>query len=310
MENKIEVIGIDHGWSGMKTVHEVFTSGCKEISTEPAFTGNLLEFGGKYYKIGSRRLEVKDTKVTDENYYMLTLAAVAKELKIRGRKTARVLLAVGLPLTRFGDEKKDFIAYLSKAKEVSFTFEKERYHISIENVCVYPQCYAAVVDRIDKFPERQLVVDVGSWTVDIMPIINRLPDESACVTQPHGIIICIQQINKECMRQLNAEVDEYDIQKVMANGVGDLPDKYQEIIKKEIRSYCQKIYHNLRELGYNMDLTQIIFVGGGAGVMKRFGGLEQKNIQYTEDVRANAKGYEMLGNAYLAQAQKQKRRMG
>ena len=47
-----------------------------------------------------------------------------------------------------------------------------------------------------------------------------------------------------------------------------------------------------------------IFVGGGAGVMKRFGGLEQKNIQYLEDVKANAKGYEMLGNAYLAQAQK------
>ena len=55
-----------------------------------------------------------------------------------------------------------------------------------------------------------------------------------------------------------------------------------------------------------MDLTQIIFVGGGAGVMKRFGGLEQKNIQYIEDVKANAKGYEMLGNAYLAQAQKRK----
>lgn len=59
-------------------------------------------------------------------------------------------------------------------------------------------------------------------------------------------------------------------------------------------------------LGYNMDLTQIIFVGGGAGVMKRFGGLEQKNIRYLEDVKANAKGYEMLGNAYLAQAQKRK----
>ena len=58
-----------------------------------------------------------------------------------------------------------------------------------------------------------------------------------CVTQPHGIITCIQQINKECVRQLNAEVDEYD-------------------------------------------------------------------IQYLEDVKANAKGYEMLGNAYLAQAQK------
>ena len=40
--------------------------------------------------------------------------------------------------------------------------------------------------------------------------------------------------------------------------------------------------------------------------MKRFGSLEQRNIQYIEDVKANAKGYEMLGNAYLAQAQKRK----
>lgn len=50
MDNKIEVIGIDHGWSGMKTVHEVFTSGCKEISTEPAFTSQFayLWFGNPH----------------------------------------------------------------------------------------------------------------------------------------------------------------------------------------------------------------------------------------------------------------------
>ena len=187
-----------------------------------------------------------------------------------------------------------------------FFFEKEQYHIFIENVCVYPQCYAAVIDRIDKFPEKQLVVDIGSWTVDIMPIINHLPDESACVTQPHGIITCIQQINKECVRQLNAEVDEYDIQKVFVSGSGHLPDRYQKIIIKEIKNYCKQIYHNIRELGYNMDLTQIIFVGGGAGVMKRYGGLDQGNIRYIEDVRANARGYEMLGNTYLAQSLRHK----
>ena len=51
-----------------------------------------------------------------------------------------------------------------------------------------------------------------------MPIINSNPDESICVTKPAGIITCIQQINEECVRQLNAEVDEYDIQKVMMKG--------------------------------------------------------------------------------------------
>ncbi len=37
MDKHIEVIGIDHGWSNMKTVSKVFTTGVKEITTEPAF---------------------------------------------------------------------------------------------------------------------------------------------------------------------------------------------------------------------------------------------------------------------------------
>ena len=36
MNNKLEVIGIDHGWSMMKTVTQVFVTGVKEITTTPA----------------------------------------------------------------------------------------------------------------------------------------------------------------------------------------------------------------------------------------------------------------------------------
>ena len=45
----IEVIGIDHGWSGMKTVSQAFTTGVKEITTEPAFYEDVVEFQGAYY---------------------------------------------------------------------------------------------------------------------------------------------------------------------------------------------------------------------------------------------------------------------
>ena len=62
--------------------------------------------------------EVKDTKVEDDSFYLLTLATVAKELKRRGLEEAKVFLAVGLPLTRFGAEKNDFIKYLTKNKRV------------------------------------------------------------------------------------------------------------------------------------------------------------------------------------------------
>ncbi|MFP3154750.1 hypothetical protein LQZ18_10080 [Lachnospiraceae bacterium ZAX-1] len=82
MDHRIEAIGIDYGWSNMKTVSSVFTSGVKEIAMEPACSDSILELNGVYYKVGGKRLEVKDTKVTDENYYILTLASVAKEFNI------------------------------------------------------------------------------------------------------------------------------------------------------------------------------------------------------------------------------------
>lgn len=44
MNNKLEVIGIDHGWSMMKTVTQVFVTGVKEITTTPALFGDVLEF--------------------------------------------------------------------------------------------------------------------------------------------------------------------------------------------------------------------------------------------------------------------------
>ncbi len=208
----------------------------KEITTTPALFGDVLEYEGKFYKVGTVRQEVKDTKVEDDSFYLLTLAAVAKELKRRGLAEAKVFLAVGLPLTRFGAEKNDFIKYLTKNKRVSFKYENEPYYIEIDDVAVFPQCYAAVVDKIPTMAKKTLIVDIGSWTIDIMPVINKSPDESKCVTIPKGLITCMRSINEQCVRQLNGEVDESEIQNIMRYGRSDIDDEYFAIIKAEIGS--------------------------------------------------------------------------
>ena len=299
MNNKLEVIGIDHGWSMMKTISQVFVTGVKEITTTPALFGDVLEYEGKFYKVGTVRQEVKDTKVEDDSFYLLTLAAVAKELKRRGLAEAKVFLAVGLPLTRFGAEKNDFIKYLTKNKRVSFKYENESYHIEIGDVAVFPQCYAAVVDKIPAMAKKTLIVDIGSWTIDIMPVINKSPDESKCVTIPKGLITCMRSINEQCVRQLNGEVDESEIQSIMRYGRSDIDDEYFAIIKAEIEDFVDKVYNSIREFGYNLKTTPIVFVGGGAVVMKNFGSHDAKNISYNLDVKANARGYEQLATMGL-----------
>ena len=111
MDN-VEVIGIDNGWQQTKTAHHVFPSGVTEILSEPAFFDDVLEWNGKYYKIGTKRDSVMNDKTESEDCYLLTLAAIAKELKSRGKREAKTVLAVGLPATRFGVEKKAFKEYL------------------------------------------------------------------------------------------------------------------------------------------------------------------------------------------------------
>lgn len=234
----IEVIGVDHGWSGMKTVSQVFTTGVKEITTEPAFFNNVVEFNGCYYMVGGKRLEVRDLKVENDNFYILTLAAVA--------------------------------------------------------------------DRMRTLPKRVVVVDIGSWTIDIMPIADSAPNEAECITIREGLIKCMRTINEECMRQHGRELSEEDIQEIMRNGKHEkLPQKYLTIVEDCLRAYVDKVYNILLEHGYNLEVTEIVFVGGGASVVKRFGNYGGNNIQYMEDVKANAKGYEYLGKIYLSTHKKE-----
>ena len=79
--NNTKIIGIDHGYGNMKTANHYFPSGILSFDAEPLFTGDMLTYNGKYYLIGEGHKEFITEKVNDEDYYILTLAAIAKELK-------------------------------------------------------------------------------------------------------------------------------------------------------------------------------------------------------------------------------------
>ena len=107
-------------------------------------------------------------------------------------------------------------------------------------------------------------------------------------------LTCMRSINEQCVRQLNGEVDETEIQNIMRYGRSDIDDEYLAIIKAEIEDFVEKVYNSIREFSYNLKTTPIVFVGGGAVVMKNFSNHEAKNISYILDVKANARGYEQL----------------
>ena len=132
-------IGIDHGYYAIKTRHFSFPAGITAYSHEPYTLQNTLEYGGKFFVCGTGRQPILRNKMENENYYLLTLAAIAKEIQQRGAKTdCSVTIAAGLPLAGFGREKKSFREYLRPSSQpVSFQFEGVPYKVTIEDVKLY-----------------------------------------------------------------------------------------------------------------------------------------------------------------------------
>ena len=140
------IIGIDHGYYAIKTRQVSFPSGIIRYDYEPYTMQNVLQYQGKYYVCGTGRQTLVKNKTSNDNYYLLTLAAIAEEIKHRkAERKTEVILAVGLPLSSFGREKQGFREYLlRKEQPVRFLYESELYEITIKDVKLFPQGYSAL----------------------------------------------------------------------------------------------------------------------------------------------------------------------
>ena len=87
-KNGIYIIGVDHGYGNIKTANCCFPTGVESSDTEPTFKNDLLIYHGRYYQIGVGHKEYAAEKVMDEDYYILTLAAIARELSREERLPA------------------------------------------------------------------------------------------------------------------------------------------------------------------------------------------------------------------------------
>lgn len=88
------VIGIDHGYSAIKTRQVCFPTGITRYEYEPYTMQNVLQYKGSYYVCGTGCQTLVKDKTANENYYLLTMAAIAQEIqKRRGERTAKVVLA-------------------------------------------------------------------------------------------------------------------------------------------------------------------------------------------------------------------------
>ena len=299
LDNGRYIIGFDNGYQFGKTANLMFDNGVYPLGkVEPSVREHSLKFERKYYKVTEGRAAITEDKVSDENARLLTMVAISKELSAVGVTKADIILAVGLPFSDFGREKKELLQYYEEKPILKYEFEGIRYDITLSKVFVFPQCYSAIAPRLSNMKKDYLIVDIGSKTTDVVYIRNGMPIESKSITIERAMVKWIRQIQGSLQIQFGKNIPESEILKVILKENTPMLKAYVNHIRTGIMEQIEGLILELEEREYALNYINIIYVGGGAIAVKNF--TETKsNVAYDCDILANAKGYEFLAEQML-----------
>lgn len=293
------IVGVDHGYGNMKTAHRVFRTGVECMEEEPIVSKNFVRYKDKFYVIGESHLVYQGNKTDSEDFYILTLAALAEELKFRGLHEANVILAVGLPLAWMKSQGADFRHYLMKEQELHFEFRKERYYVHLCGVEIFPQGFAAVVN-LGAMQGMNMLADIGNRTMNVMQIVDNKPLEKSLVTEKFGVGICMKEIQKELSKENGEDISEMLIEPLLRNGLQERTDSTAKKVEHIATRYTENIRRRLVDYGYKEGLVHLYVIGGGGCLIRNYSDLaEKKGVTFITDICANAKGYATLAEKKL-----------
>ena len=288
------VIGVDHGYGNIKTANRIFQSGVVKLKEGQEFAQMPLIYKNERYLVGQGHKAFIADKFVDEDYYILTLAAIAEELSFQGITTADVHIAAGLPLTWLGSQAKEFKAYLLRNDMVDFIYKEKEYHINIVGADIFPQGFSAIAKDLFMFKGANMLADIGNGTINIMHIIDQKPDVNKCFTEKFGTEQCVIRIKEKIMQTFHTSIHENVITEVLRFGTADIAEKYLNIMIEEAREYTKEIFERLNIHDYDAETMKLHVVGGGGYLIKNFGEYDKSRVFINDDIHATAKGYEYL----------------
>ena len=294
------ILGIDHGYYAIKTRNCSFPAGITPFNDrEPYTRQNVLALGGCFFVCGSGRQPIQRDKTANDNYYLLTLAAIAQELQARSAPSeGSVTIAAGLPLTSYGREKPAFRKYLLRnvGQPTEFGYEGRKYRITIEDVLLFPQGFTALMTQPDLLTDEpsMLLLDIGGWTVDLMRIDNGRPIIGTCHSLEFGMIRCIDEVRERVRQSTGLSLTDAQVEQVLAGRPCSLDEHIRSLIREQGRLYTERLLSAVMEAGFDYHALPVVMLGGGASVVSR-------HIRPTDglcrtvtllDDRINAQGYE------------------
>ena len=120
------------------------------------------------YKIGEGHKFFIADKTLDNEYYNLTLAAIAKECLANKVYKGNIHLAVGLPVSCLAEQREQIRDYIMQNPKIKFTYNSEVFNFTIKGCHVFPQGYPALINKFSEMMGTSMIADIGCGTLNII----------------------------------------------------------------------------------------------------------------------------------------------
>jgi plasmid segregation protein ParM len=307
-------LSVDAGNFNIKTPNgHIFPAGIYPVTTADLYN-DTITCNGRTYALSNQVLPLIHDRTQDENMRLLTLIAMAKQLEDVKGESFNVELSVGLPPIQYNafDLEGNPIFRNGLVKyylgDYDFIYNKRQLKIFVEKVNVYPQGFSALFGALDDSEKpyilslaneaNVILVDIGGGTVDLIGLEygNLSADLTRYTSLNLGFNDCYGLIRNEIRALTGGNIQDIAINEVIKGRPGAINQQKQDIIKRHVRDYIEKLVKSLKLSGLNIEDSFVIFMGGVAATIQEQ--LEKcgisTDIGFITDICASAKGYEVL----------------
>jgi plasmid segregation protein ParM len=307
------LVSIDHGNSYIKTLHFGFVAGYTKFQTEPPMAKDVIKYKDSYYALTYNRLAYQFDKTLKDDFYILTLFAVAKEI-IKNNEYKPFLeieIAAGLPPKHYGKLKQRFADYLVQKEEiVEFNYNGMPFRIMVTKAYIFPQAYAGVISRMEEIRKigRLYIVDIGGYTFDTLLLKYGEIDMDHCFSFEMGAIKMYNTVKDRFSSYYGSGIEESHIDDVLLHRPSSVPAQAQRMIRETADDYCSVAVDKLGEHEIEFLLDPVNFIGGASRVMKQSilstNKVVEEQTKFYTDPKINVRGYDVIARSMREKARR------
>lgn len=285
--NQKLVISVDSGKHSTKLTYldkqqymkkNNFSSTFKEVTTKDDLAiGFYVEFKGKKYHIGDKvdhTTYSTNSKLGSDTelFVYCAIAEALHEMKTYNGCHIDVFLAINVPLNdyRLANQRKKYVENYLNVSE-SIKYEDKTYHIHIKGVDPYFESQGVILRYYNQYSkmERVYVIDIGGKNDTHSFFENGRINGIHTNMFNNGILSMLGKLQMAMNRQ--SSTNNYsinDIEYMIKNN--KYIDNFYDLYQIHAVELLQEILLSTTKTNVNLNLSHVVFTGGGALLLKPF----------------------------------------